>query len=143
MITTEKDFSCQNHSGNLNERKIDGKFIKQFRKHNRLTQLELANILNISKKTVETWEQGRIEIKGCSAILISLLSDNPYLLNQLLYDDTFTKDNYDHTPPTPVTITMRNKEGNELSKTLDFLAEELSFSIGTSKKINVSVKTEE
>ena len=35
-----------------------GKLIYQLRKENRMTQLQLANQMNISDKTVSKWERG-------------------------------------------------------------------------------------
>lgn len=71
---------------------IDNKFIKNFRKEHDLTQLALANILCVSKKTIEKWEQGVNSVKGCAAVLLSLLAEDEQLLDKLyhveLADDT-------------------------------------------------------
>ena len=56
---------------------------KEFRKNNQLTQVALANILGVTKKTIEKWEQGVNNINGSSAVLLKLLNDNPSLLSQL------------------------------------------------------------
>ena len=62
-------------------------FLKKFRKDNDLTQLRLACILNVSKKTIEKWEQGVNPIKGTSAVLIYLLSNNPELITELYKEE--------------------------------------------------------
>ena len=62
---------------------VDSSFLKNFRKDNNLTQIRLANILGVSKKTIEKWEQGVNNIGGSSAVLLKLLNDNPELIAQL------------------------------------------------------------
>lgn len=64
---------------------IDNKFIKNFRKEHDLTQLALANILCVSKKTIEKWEQGVNSVKGCAAVLLSLLAEDEQLLDKLYH----------------------------------------------------------
>jgi DNA-binding transcriptional regulator YiaG len=62
---------------------VDGNFVRNFRKDNGLTQLELSHILGISKKTVEKWEQKNCKVGGSSAVLLTLLANNKNLLEQL------------------------------------------------------------
>lgn len=38
---------------------ITGKIIKELREKNHLTQLELANLINVSDKTISKWETGK------------------------------------------------------------------------------------
>lgn len=62
---------------------VDGKYIKEFRKTHNLTQIALSNIVGVTKKTVEKWEQGVNKVSGSSAVLLKLLNDNPELISQL------------------------------------------------------------
>ena len=62
---------------------VDRAFVKAFRKEHGLTQSALANILGVTKKTIEKWEQGKNNIGGSSAVLLELLHDNPELIGQL------------------------------------------------------------
>ena len=62
---------------------VDVEFIKSFRNKHSLTQVALANILGVSKKTVERWECGICKMHSCAAILLKLLNDNPELIGQL------------------------------------------------------------
>ncbi len=62
---------------------IDKNFVKQFRVKNNMTQATLANILGVTKKTIEKWEQGKNNIGGSSVVLLKLLNDNPELINNL------------------------------------------------------------
>ena len=62
---------------------IDKDFVKRFRTNHHLTQVALANILGVKKKTIEKWEQGANNINGSSAVLLKLLYDNPQLIEQL------------------------------------------------------------
>lgn len=62
---------------------VDKNFVKSFRKENNLTQAALANIIGVTKKTIEKWEQGVNKVGGSSAVLLKLLNDNPELISQL------------------------------------------------------------
>ena len=62
---------------------VNGEYVKQFRKNHGLTQIALANIAGVTKKTVEKWEQGVNKVGGSSAVLLKLLNDNPDLIEQL------------------------------------------------------------
>jgi predicted RNase H-like HicB family nuclease/DNA-binding transcriptional regulator YiaG len=62
---------------------VDKDFVKNFRKNNSLTQVELANIIKEPKETIEKWENGADDISGSSAVLLKLLNDNPDLIRQL------------------------------------------------------------
>lgn len=62
---------------------VDKNFVKQFRIKNNMTQATLANILGVTKKAIEKWEQGKNNIDGSSVVLLKLLNDNPDLINNL------------------------------------------------------------
>ena len=62
---------------------VDKDFVKDFRNKNNLTQIALANMVGVSKKTVEKWEQGVNKVNGSSAVLLTLLNNNPELIGQL------------------------------------------------------------
>lgn len=66
---------------------VDSSFLKNFRKDNNLTQIRLANILGVSKKTIEKWEQGVNPIKGTSSKLLYLLNKEPKLIDLLLFEN--------------------------------------------------------
>ena len=83
MINVNKLLESKRVEVTITEIKIDKHFVKEFRKNNQLTQVALANILGVTKKTIEKWEQGVNNINGSSAVLLKLLNDNPNLLSQL------------------------------------------------------------
>lgn len=62
---------------------VDKDFVKTFRKEFHLTQIALANVLGVTKKTVEKWEQGVNKVSGSSAVLLKLLNKNPELIDQI------------------------------------------------------------
>ena len=62
---------------------VDRDFVKAFRKEHGLTHIALANMLGVTKKTIEKWEQGKNNVGGSSAVLLKLLNDNPNLIEQL------------------------------------------------------------
>lgn len=41
----------------------------------RLTQVELANQLRVSRKTVQNWEAGRHPVSHANSLLLSMLSE--------------------------------------------------------------------
>lgn len=83
MINVNKLLESKRIEITFAEIKVDKEFIKQFRTNNHLTQIALANILGVKKKTIEKWEQGVNNVNGSSAVLLKLLNDNPTLLSQL------------------------------------------------------------
>jgi putative transcriptional regulator len=83
MIDINKLLESKRLEVKITEIKIDKHFVKQFRTNNHLTQIALANVLGVTKKTIEKWEQGVNNINGSSAVLLKLLNDNPTLLSQL------------------------------------------------------------
>ena len=83
MINVNKLFESKRVEITVAEIKIDNEFVKKFRKDRNLTQVALANIMGVTKKTIEKWEQGKNNINGSSAVLFKLLNDNPELLGQL------------------------------------------------------------
>lgn len=62
---------------------ISSNYVKEFRRKHGLTQIALANIMGVTKKTIEKWEQGKNKVRGSSAVLFTLLSHNEHLLQQI------------------------------------------------------------
>lgn len=83
MIDINKLLESKRVEVKVAEIKVDKYFVKQYRVNNHLTQVALANILGVTKRTIERWEQGVSNINGSSAVLLKLLNDNPKLLDQL------------------------------------------------------------
>ena len=67
--------------------KINNEFLKKYREKMGFTQIRLANILGVTKKTIEKWEQGKNPIKGTAATLLYLLDLKPELVD-LLYKES-------------------------------------------------------
>lgn len=83
MINFDKLFESNRVEITFTEVSVDNEYVKRFRKHHGLTQVALANIVGVTKKTVEKWEQGVNKVSGSSAVLLKLLNDNPDLIEQL------------------------------------------------------------
>ncbi len=83
MINIDKLLESKRVEITFAEIKVDRDFVKTFRKNNNLTQSALANIIGVTKKTIEKWEQGANNVNGSSAVLLKLLNDNPELIGQL------------------------------------------------------------
>lgn len=62
---------------------VDGQYVKNLRKEKNLTQTALANILGVTKKTIEKWEQGKNKITGSSAVLLTLINNENGFLDKL------------------------------------------------------------
>ena len=114
MINIDKLLESKRVEVSFAEINVNNEFVKCFRHNHHLTQLALANILGVKKKTIEKWEQGVNKIGGSSAVLIKLLSDNPELLNQLYIVNTgvtgkIEEDNFFSIGSTTITTTSNNK----------------------------------
>lgn len=83
MINIDKLLESKRVEVTYAEINVDSEYVKRFRRDHRLTQAALANIVGVTKKTVEKWEQGVNNIGGSSAVLLKLLNDNPELIGQL------------------------------------------------------------
>lgn len=62
---------------------VNRDFVKDLRLNLDLTQKVLGDVLGVTKKTIEKWEQGVNPIKGPSARLIYLIDNNHNLVNEL------------------------------------------------------------
>ena len=69
-----------------------GKFIAECRKKKNLTQLQLAEKLNITDRAVSKWETG----KGMpdSSIMLELCNELNITVNELLIGETVKMENY-------------------------------------------------
>lgn len=63
---------------------IFGNDIKDFRKKYAISTKELANILNVSSRTIEGWETSNSEISGPIVLLLKMLDENTEYLNDLI-----------------------------------------------------------
>lgn len=64
---------------------VDSIYVKEFREYYNLTQIALANILGVTKKTIEKWEQGKNKIKGSSAVLLTLMREDKSILDKIYH----------------------------------------------------------
>ncbi len=53
--------------------KISAEELKQIRKKHHMTQKEFAELLHVSKPTIERWESGKTEITGPVIIVLDVL----------------------------------------------------------------------
>ena len=70
-----------------------GKFIAECRKNNNLTQVQLAEKLNITDRAVSKWETGKS--MPDSSIMLELCGILNITVNDLLSGEVVTMDNYD------------------------------------------------
>lgn len=69
-----------------------GKFIAECRKKNNLTQMQLAEKLNITDRAVSKWENGKA--MPDSSIMLALCNELKISVNDLLSGEIVTMDNY-------------------------------------------------
>ncbi len=50
-----------------------------------ITDIALANIINVSRMKITLWRKGILKPKGSSAVLLALILENPEFINKL-YD---------------------------------------------------------
>ncbi len=94
-----------------------GKFIAECRKKNNLTQLQLAEKLNITDRAISKWENGRS--MPDSAIMLDLCGVLGITVNDLLCGEVVTMDNYNKELEKNLIEMVKQKE--EADKRLLFL----------------------
>lgn len=62
---------------------LTGDDIKRIRKKLGMTQVQFADFVHVTKKTIERWESGSSAITGPIVTLVKLLHDNPDIPNRL------------------------------------------------------------
>ena len=75
----------------MNQVKI-GKFIAECRKKNHLTQMQLAEKLNITDRAISKWENGKA--MPDSSIMLDLCNDLKISVNELLSGEMIDMNNY-------------------------------------------------
>ncbi len=70
-----------------------GKFIAECRKKNNLTQMQLAEKLNITDRAISKWENGKA--MPDSSIMIDLCNELKISVNELLSGEMIKMENYD------------------------------------------------
>ena len=75
----------------MNQVKI-GKFIAECRKRNNLTQMQLAEKLNITDRAISKWENGKA--MPDSSIMLDLCKELKINVNELLSGEVIKMDNY-------------------------------------------------
>lgn len=64
--------------------KVDSEFVKALRKKLNMSQSLFALAMNVEKKTVEKWEQGKNPISNGNAYLMILYDKKPELVNEFI-----------------------------------------------------------
>lgn len=94
----------------MNQIKI-GKFIAECRKKNNLTQIQLAEKLNITDRAISKWENG----KGMpdSSIMLDLCNELKITVNELLSGEMIEMKNYDKSVEKNLLDMVKQKEEND------------------------------
>lgn len=103
----------------MNQEKI-GKFIAECRKEKNLTQLQLAEKLNISNRAVSKWETG----KSCPdvSIMMELCGILGINVNELLTGERIIMENYQKKAEENLVELQKQKEqANKMKRKLEIL----------------------
>ena len=66
---------------------VTGEEIKAIRRKLKLTQACFAELVNVSQKTIERWEEGDKKITGPIVTLVQILNEYPQIEEELLIPD--------------------------------------------------------
>ena len=88
-----------------------GKFIKECRNKNNLTQMQLAEKLGITDRAISKWENGRA--MPDSAIMLDLCKELKITVNDLLSGEVVVMDNYNENSEKIILEMVKEKEKND------------------------------
>lgn len=91
----------------MNQIKI-GKFIAECRKNSNLTQMQLAEKLNITDRTISKWENGKA--MPDSSIMLDLCKELKISVNELLNGEKDTTKSFDKTIIESITENEKNQK---------------------------------
>lgn len=91
----------------MNQVKI-GKFIAECRKKNNLTQMQLAEKLNITDRAISKWENGKA--MPDSSIMLDLCNELKISVNELLSGEVIEMNNYNETLEKNLLDMIKQKE---------------------------------
>lgn len=85
MINLEKIKKAKGFSYNFKSTPVvDGTFVKTLRNRLNMSQSLFALLLNVTKKTVEKWEQGKNPVSNGNKIAILLFAQHPELVKDFI-----------------------------------------------------------
>ena len=88
-----------------------GKFIKEQRTQNNLTQMQLAEKLGITDRAISKWENGRA--MPDSAIMLDLCKELGITVNDLLSGEVVSMNNYNENSEKIILEMVKEKEKND------------------------------
>ena len=94
----------------MNQIKI-GKFISECRKKNNLTQMQLAEKLNITDRAISKWENGKA--MPDSSIMLDLCKELKISVNELLSGEMIEMKNYDENVEKNLIEMIKQKEESD------------------------------
>ncbi len=105
-----------------------GKFITAMRKEQGMTQRQLADVLEISDKTVSKWETGKgMPEVGLMLPLCKVLNIN---VNELLSGQRLTEENYKETAEDNIVTLLSEKKKNQKRRAWTFVICVITLAIG-------------
>lgn len=101
------------NSGEVMEMKSTAATLKQIRQHYRISQAQLAKLLNTSVRTVQHWEQADYQPSGAAVRLIQILAADDAIfpaLTQFKEDDQIMYLEHDDQKLTIMDVPFRNRK---------------------------------
>ena len=77
----------RDHGARLPRREITAPDVKAIREQFGMSQADMAVFLNVSKRTLENWEQGRRGPTGAAQTLLRIMEREPRAVRRALRDD--------------------------------------------------------
>ena len=74
----------RDHPDALRQRELSMPDVKSIRKQFGLSQSQMATFLNVSKRTLENWEQGRRSPTGSAQTLLRIMEREPHAVKRAL-----------------------------------------------------------
>ena len=111
----------------MNQIKI-GKFIAECRKKNNLTQMQLAEKLNITDRAISKWENGKA--MPDSSIMLELCNELKISVNELLSGELIEVEKYAKKAEENL-VNLKNKNERDRSKLILFISITIAFIIFT------------
>lgn len=106
---------------------VDNCFVKQLRTRLDLTQKVFSDVLGVTKKTVEKWEQGANPVKGPTARLLYLIDSDLGVVNRLhrtdiirTFDEKNDRGRYTIKETTPLVSTAKTEVTEFSTQTDDY-----------------------
>ena len=75
--TNEAQIATQQHEDDAEAKREVARYVRRVRKRLALSQVEFARHMNVSRRTIQDWEQGKRVPEGAASALLRVLDQEP------------------------------------------------------------------